>query len=74
MVVPRLFPLWLALAVIVGLERLAEGAHYPSDVVGGAAVGVSAAWLARALLRWTGAKSRRAGIVGASEAGGELHA
>jgi membrane-associated phospholipid phosphatase len=47
MTVPRLRPLWWTLAVIVGLERIAENAHYPSDVVAGAALGVAVAILAR---------------------------
>jgi len=45
--IPRLRPLWWMLAVIVGLERIAENAHYPSDVVAGAALGVGVALLAR---------------------------
>ena len=44
---PRLRPLWWTLAVIVGLERIAENAHYPSDVVAGAALGAGVALLAR---------------------------
>jgi membrane-associated phospholipid phosphatase len=47
--VPRLRPLWWTLAVIVAIERIAENAHYPSDVVGGAVLGVAVAVLAR----WT---------------------
>jgi membrane-associated phospholipid phosphatase len=47
MTVPRLRPLWWTLAVIVAIERVAENAHYPSDVVAGAALGVAVAVLAR---------------------------
>jgi membrane-associated phospholipid phosphatase len=46
-VIPRLWPLWWSLAIVVGLERIAENAHYPSDVVAGAALGVGCAYLAR---------------------------
>jgi membrane-associated phospholipid phosphatase len=45
--VPRLRALWWAMAIIVGLERMAALAHYPSDIVGGAIVGVAAAIVAR---------------------------
>ena len=38
----------LALAVAVALSRLVVGAHYPSDVIGGALVGSGAA-----LILWT---------------------
>ena len=44
---PRLRPLWWTLAVIVGIERIAENAHYPSDVVAGAALGVAVAIMAQ---------------------------
>jgi membrane-associated phospholipid phosphatase len=51
MVAPRLWPLWWLLAIIVGLERIAENAHYPSDVVAGAALGVGCAAIARWFIR-----------------------
>lgn len=44
---PRFWPLWWTLAVIVAIERVAENAHYPSDVVAGAALGVAVALMAR---------------------------
>ena len=47
MVAPRLWPLWWTLAVIVGLERIAANAHYPSDVVAGAALGAAVAVAAK---------------------------
>jgi undecaprenyl-diphosphatase len=40
----------LACAIVVGLARVASGLHYPSDVAGGALLGVAVAsliWLAR---------------------------
>lgn len=50
-VAPRLCPLWWTLAIIVAAERIAENAHYPSDVVAGAALGVAVAILARWIIR-----------------------
>ena len=38
---PRLRPLAVVLAVVVGVCRVLLGAHYPSDVVAGAAVGLA---------------------------------
>lgn len=32
---------------MVGLERVQSGAHYPSDVATGAAIGLASAWLTR---------------------------
>jgi membrane-associated phospholipid phosphatase len=46
-VAPKWRALWWTLAVIVGLERIAENAHYPSDIVAGAALGVAVAHLAK---------------------------
>lgn len=45
--VPPLRWLWWTMAIIVGLERMAALAHYPSDIVGGAIVGICSALLAR---------------------------
>jgi len=56
MILPRLWPLWWALAVIVALERIAENAHYPSDTVAGAAVGIAAALLAEKIVQLLAAK------------------
>jgi membrane-associated phospholipid phosphatase len=38
---PRLRPLMLALVVFVGVARVVTGAHYPTDVVVGAALGLA---------------------------------
>jgi membrane-associated phospholipid phosphatase len=51
MVLPRLRPLWWTLAVIVALERIAANAHYPSDVVAGAALGTAVAVAAKKIVR-----------------------
>jgi membrane-associated phospholipid phosphatase len=51
MVLPRFRPLWWTLAVIVGLERIAANAHYPSDVVAGAALGTAVAFAAKKIVR-----------------------
>ena len=44
----RLFPsarvLWWALAAAIGMSRVYVGAHWPSDVVAGALVGIAVAW------------------------------
>ncbi|MEU8033572.1 phosphatase PAP2 family protein [Streptomyces sp. NPDC049099] len=34
-------------AAVVALERVQSGAHYPSDVATGAAIGLASAWLSR---------------------------
>lgn len=47
-VVLVLFALW------VGWSRLAVGAHFPADVLGGALIGVFSAWLAAQALRLAG--------------------
>lgn len=51
MVLPRFRPLWWTLAVIVALERIAANAHYPSDVVAGAALGTAVAVAAKKIVR-----------------------
>jgi undecaprenyl-diphosphatase len=46
----RLFPVaqvvWWLLAAVIGFSRVYVGAHWPSDVLAGALVGVAAAWFA----------------------------
>ena len=44
---PRSFPWMLALAVLIALSRIVVGAHYPTDVIGGAVVGTLGAYLIR---------------------------
>jgi undecaprenyl-diphosphatase len=50
MALPRLWPLWWTLALVVAVERIAENAHYPSDTIAGAAVGIGSALLARKIV------------------------
>lgn len=44
---PRTFPAMLGLAVLIALSRIIVGAHYPSDVLGGAVVGTLGAYAVR---------------------------
>lgn len=44
---PRWFYPGLALAAVIGFSRLTEGAHYPSDVIAGALLGLAGAYLVR---------------------------
>ena len=44
--IPRWKYVFYALAVFVGVERIAENAHYLSDVIGGAGLGTLSAYLA----------------------------
>lgn len=39
-------------ATLVSLGRVAAGVHYPTDILGGAAVGLAAAWLVERLGQW----------------------
>ncbi len=51
-IVPRWRGAFLAFALVIGLSRILVGAHYPSDVVGGAALGsLLALWMARSFAR-----------------------
>jgi membrane-associated phospholipid phosphatase len=51
MVAPRWQAIWWIMGIIVGIERVLEGAHYPSDVVGGAILGILVVKLAQRILR-----------------------
>lgn len=51
---PRVAPVFLALAFLVGLSRIALGVHFPSDVVVGALAGAAGSWLAH---RWATKRS-----------------
>ncbi|HHY50833.1 MAG TPA: phosphatase PAP2 family protein [Alphaproteobacteria bacterium] len=52
--VPRAYPFMLAFAVLVGLSRIVVGAHYPTDLIGGAIVGTLGAYLVRNVFAWRG--------------------
>jgi membrane-associated phospholipid phosphatase len=51
MCIPRWAAAFYAIAAVVAVERVLEGAHYPSDVIAGAGVGVLAGLAAIKLLR-----------------------
>jgi membrane-associated phospholipid phosphatase len=51
MLFPRLRPLWYGLASLVAIERFAENAHWFSDCVAGAALGIGGAYLMAWLIR-----------------------
>jgi undecaprenyl-diphosphatase len=40
-VVPRLAPLLFVIAALIGFSRVYVGVHYPTDVLGGAAIGLA---------------------------------
>lgn len=44
---PRSYPFMLAFAMLVGVSRIVVGAHYPTDLIGGAIVGTLGAYLVR---------------------------
>ncbi|MDD5169320.1 MAG: phosphatase PAP2 family protein [Syntrophales bacterium] len=46
---PRLRLTWITIAILVCVSRIVIGAHYPSDVIMGAYVGIFAAFLLRKL-------------------------
>jgi membrane-associated phospholipid phosphatase len=57
---PRGRYLFFLIAMFVGIERVMEGAHYPSDAVGGAVFGILSAYLSIELIgRWLPDAERR---------------
>ena len=48
---PRLAPLWWSIAAVVGVSRAYVRIHHPSDVVGGAVVGVGLGLAARSVVK-----------------------
>jgi undecaprenyl-diphosphatase len=56
---PRLTWLMVGLVAIVAIARVTFGAHYPSDVVAGATVGLLVTW---AVMQWLGERENRAAL------------
>ncbi|MFL5954003.1 MAG: phosphatase PAP2 family protein [Gaiellaceae bacterium] len=50
-VVPRAAPLLLLVAAAIGFSRVYVGVHYPTDVLGGAAIGLATGAIAIAAIR-----------------------
>ena len=49
---PRWLPAAIVVAALVGLSRVVVGAHYPTDVIGGAVCGILLAYLVRNVFAW----------------------
>ena len=49
--------LFFVLAVLIGLGRVAAGIHYPSDILGGAIIGILLGWLLYKLIRFAWCKT-----------------
>ncbi len=47
---PRIWPVWLGLALLGGFSRVAVGAHYLSDIVAGLTFGAAFVWLSARFL------------------------
>lgn len=60
---PKARALFLGVAALVGVSRIYLGVHYPSDVLGGALIGMGISWTIRYLYegvkRWAKRKSSR---------------
>jgi undecaprenyl-diphosphatase len=50
-VAPRLAPVFITLAVLIGLSRIYDGVHYPTDVLAGALLGAAVGAVAAIVLR-----------------------
>lgn len=44
---PKTSILFFLAAVLIGIGRISAGVHWPSDILGGAAVGIGTAWIIR---------------------------
>jgi undecaprenyl-diphosphatase len=50
-IAPRLWPVFFVLAAVIGLSRVYDGVHYPTDVIAGALLGAAVGAIAALLLR-----------------------
>jgi undecaprenyl-diphosphatase len=44
------FPMWVGIAVLVGISRIVLKRHHPGDVLAGGILGLAAGWLVRLML------------------------
>jgi undecaprenyl-diphosphatase len=51
---PRLAPVFIMLATLIGISRIYDGVHYPTDVLAGAALGALVGAVAAAAIRVSG--------------------
>ncbi len=57
---PKTGLIFFAAAILIGVSRVAAGVHWPSDILGGAIVGVASAWiLHKTYQKW---QQKRTGI------------
>jgi undecaprenyl-diphosphatase len=47
---------WFVLAALIGFSRIWSGIHYPTDIIGGAILGILIAVVIGKLMRWPGLK------------------
>jgi undecaprenyl-diphosphatase len=61
-IAPRLLPLFVVLAAVIGFSRVYVGVHYPTDVLAGAAIGVMVGAVAIGVLLLIESKAPRGAL------------